>query len=92
MARKDAIAENHDGTVPATEFCKNFGRFRDEATAGGMVKVSSHGRVVGAFISTAELERFETLKHRERQVYRVEDMPEELAELIAKSEYGKPAE
>ena len=78
-------------TVPCSEFARNFGRFREDATAGKIVKVSSHGRVVGAFISAAELEHFETLKRRERQVYGIEDMPEDVFEAIMDAEYGKTA-
>lgn len=40
--------------VPATEFTKNFGRYRDKAFAERVVEVSSNGRPIGAFLSQAE--------------------------------------
>lgn len=92
MATNTARSALGEITVPCSEFSKSFGRFREEAIAGKIVKVSSHGRVVGAYISAAELEHFENLKRRERQVYAIEDMPEELFDAIVNAEYGKTAE
>lgn len=77
--------------VTATEFAKNFGRYRDRATAGAVVKVSSHDRIVGAFLSPEELEHFERLKRRERQVLRIGELPDDVVEAIEKAEYGAGA-
>ena len=91
MKRKPERSAPGETIVPCSEFARSFGRFREHATAGKVVKVSSHGRIVGAFISASELEHFENLKRRERQVYGIEDMPEELFEQIMAAEYGKTA-
>lgn len=75
-------------TVPATEFARNFGRYQDEALGGATVMVTSHGRVVGGFISASEVEHFERLKRREREILRVGALPDDVIEDIAAAEYG----
>lgn len=75
-------------TVPATEFARNFGRYQDQALAGEVVKVTSHGRVVGGYLSAKELEHFERLKRREREVLVVGALPDDVVEDIAAAEYG----
>ncbi len=75
-------------TVPATEFARNFGRYQDQALTGEVVKVTSHGRVVGGYLSAKELERFERLKRRERKVLVVGALPDDVVEDIATAEYG----
>ncbi|WP_373634742.1 type II toxin-antitoxin system prevent-host-death family antitoxin [Yoonia sp. SS1-5] len=50
--------------VPAATFGRNFGRYKDEAIARGVVEVSSNGRPVGAYLSQEEYERFCKLKRR----------------------------
>jgi prevent-host-death family protein len=77
--------------IPASEFARNFGRYQDQAMAGGVVRVSSHGRIVGGFLSPAELDRFERLKRREREVLVVGALPEDVAADIAAAEYGVAA-
>lgn len=79
-------------SVPASEFARNFNRYQDQAVAGDVVQVTSQGRVVGGFISAAELERFQRLKERERQVWRLADLPDDVVEGIANAEYGRIAE
>jgi hypothetical protein len=54
--------------------------------------VTSHGRVVGGFISAAELERFERLKRLERRNYLVGDLPDDIVADIEAAEYGKAPE
>jgi hypothetical protein len=39
--------------VPATEFARNFGRYREEARHEP-VAVQSHGRITGYFVSARE--------------------------------------
>ena len=78
----------HEITVPASEFARNFARYQDEAQSGTTVRVTSHGRVVGAWLSTAELEHFRRLKQQERQVHRVGELPDELLAGIEAGEYG----
>lgn len=76
-------------TVEATRFRRDFGRYQDEAHRE-IVTVTSHGRVIGGFLSAHELEHYQRLKQRERQVFRIEDAPEELVEAIGKAEYLQP--
>lgn len=51
-------------TVDATTFRRDFGRYKDEAYREP-VRVTNHGRVVGGFISSHDLEHFERLKELE---------------------------
>ena len=52
--------------------------------------MTSHDRMIGGFLFVHELEHDQRLKRRERQVFRIEDVPEELTEAIAKAEYLQP--
>ena len=47
--------------VPATEFTRNFGRYREIAQREP-VAVTSHGRATGYFISAVEFEAMQRLK------------------------------
>jgi prevent-host-death family protein len=75
-------------TVPASEFSRNFGRYQDEALAGKTIRVTSHGRMVGAYLSAQELEHFERLKRHERQIHRVGELPDDILDAIETAEYG----
>ncbi len=75
--------------IPASEFARNFGRYRDEAAEVGMLAVTSHGRVIGGYLSAAELARYEALKRRERQSLIVGDLPDEIVKAIREAEYGR---
>ena len=75
-------------TVAASEFSRNFGRYQDEALAGRSIRVTSHGRIVGAFLSPRELEHFERLKRQERQIHIVGELPDDILTAIEKAEYG----
>lgn len=74
--------------VTATEFTKNFGRYKDQALGGEPVWVTNHGRPVGAFISARDAELFERLKRRQRQSLLVGDLTEEDVAAIRDAEYG----
>ncbi|NBC14303.1 MAG: hypothetical protein GVY09_13375 [Gammaproteobacteria bacterium] len=76
-------------TVSATEFARNFGRYQDRAFAGEVVKVTSHGRVVGGYLSEQELRRYERLKRREREVLVVGELPDDVVADIEAAEYGR---
>jgi hypothetical protein len=78
--------------VSATEFARNFARYQDEALAGATIKVTSHGRVVGGYISARDLDHFERLKRREREVLIVGELSDEVVALIEAAEYGVVAE
>jgi hypothetical protein len=74
--------------VPASEFARNFGRYQDEAIRSKVIVVTSHSRVVGGYLSAEELERYERLKAREREVLRVGELDEETVAEISDAEYG----
>jgi hypothetical protein len=74
--------------IPASEFSRNFARYQDQAMATGVVRVSSHGRIVGGFLSPAELDHFERLKQRERKVMVVGSLSAEVVADIEAAEYG----
>ena len=76
-------------TVEATTFTRDFPRLQDEAHRE-IVKVTDHGRLIGAYLSAEDLAHFERLKRRERRVYRASEIPEDLVEAIDKAEYLKP--
>jgi hypothetical protein len=52
-------------TVPASEFTRNFGRYRMQAQRAP-IAVSSHGSITGYFIAPAEYEEFQRYKQRRR--------------------------
>ena len=74
--------------VPATEFARNFARYREEAVAAKVINVTSHGRVIGAFLSASEAAHYEQLKRRERQSLVVGALPDDVVEAIEAAEYG----
>jgi hypothetical protein len=84
------VKEDAMPTVDATTFRRDFGRYQDEAHREP-VKVTSHGRVVGVFMSCYDLEHFERLKRRERQVYVAGEFPDDIVDAIEKAEYLNPA-
>lgn len=62
--------------VPATEFAKNFGRYKELAQREA-VAITSHGRTSGYFISQHEYQEYQRLKLRARRAYHVSELPEE---------------
>jgi hypothetical protein len=83
------MAQSRD--VPATEFSRNFARYRDEAIAEKIIHVTSHGRVIGAYLSASEAAHYEQLKRRERQSLVVGDLPNDIVSAIEAAEYGVEA-
>jgi hypothetical protein len=49
-------------TVPASEFTKNFGRYKMEAQHEA-VPVSSHGQIIGFFVSPHEYQELPAQRH-----------------------------
>lgn len=74
--------------VPATEFSRNFARYREEAIAEKVIHVTSHGRVIGAYLSASEAAHYEQLKRRERQSLIVGELPNDAVSAIEAAEYG----
>jgi hypothetical protein len=75
-------------TVRATEFSRNFARYQDEAIEAKVINVTSHGRVIGGYLSASELARYEAMKRREREVLVVGELDDETLAAIESAEYG----
>ncbi|MDD2724292.1 MAG: type II toxin-antitoxin system Phd/YefM family antitoxin [Methylovulum sp.] len=58
--------------VPATEFVKNFGQYKERAQRE-VIAVTSHGRTSGYFISEQE---YKLLNAQARRAYHVSELPE----------------
>ena len=78
--------------VSATEFARNFTTFREQVQTAGVIEVTAHNRTIGAFLSATELEHYQNMKKREREVIRVSEMDDETMALIMGAEYGKASE
>jgi PHD/YefM family antitoxin component YafN of YafNO toxin-antitoxin module len=61
--------------VPASEFAKHFGRYKDLAQREP-VAITSHGRTTGYFMSEPEYVEYRRLKARARRVYHVSELPD----------------
>jgi hypothetical protein len=70
-------------TVPASEFTRNFGRYKMQAQREP-VAVSSHGQITGYFVSPVEYEEFKRFRESRRSFATVE-LPEEKVETIRTS-------
>jgi PHD/YefM family antitoxin component YafN of YafNO toxin-antitoxin module len=70
-------------TIPASEFTRNFGRYRMRAQREP-VAVSSHGQITGYFVSPDEYEEFK--RYREsRRSFATAELSEERVEAIGSS-------
>jgi len=70
-----------DDTVPASEFTRNFGRYRMHAQRSA-VAVSSHGRITGYFVGPDEYEAFKRFKESHRS-FATAELPEAKVREIA---------
>ena len=70
--------------VPATEFTRNFGQYREIAQREP-VAVTSHGRATGYFVSAVEFEEMQRLKAYARRSRAVADMTKEEIDQMAAS-------
>ena len=86
------MPDGDDIVVPATEFSRHFGRYQDLAHTDQVVKVSSHGRIVGAYLSEKALLDYERLKRREREVLIVGALPDDVVTDIKVAEYDREPE
>ena len=71
-------------TVAATEFSKNFGRYRELAQREA-VAVTSYERVTGYFVSRTEYEELQRLRSMMPKAYAVEELSEATVQAIATS-------
>ena len=70
-------------TVPASEFTRNFGRYRMRAQREA-VAVSSHGQITGYFVGPDEYEEFKRFRDSRRS-FATTELPEEKVEAIRSS-------
>lgn len=73
---------NMADTVPASEFTRNFGRYRMQAQREP-VAVSSHGSITGYFIAPDEYEEFQRYKQRRRSFATAELSDEKLRKIAS---------
>jgi hypothetical protein len=74
--------------VPASAFSRKFGRIREEVYEVGVIEVTAHDRVVGAYISPKELEHFNRLKSREVRALHAREIDDDLLAEIENAQYG----
>ncbi|MCE6074693.1 hypothetical protein FS764_10075 [Agrobacterium vitis] len=74
--------------VPASAFSRQFGKIREEVYDVGVIEVTSHDRVVGAYISPRELEHFKRLKSQEVRVLHASEIDDDLLGKIENAQYG----
>lgn len=74
-------------SVPTTRFARNFGRYQDEAHRDGVIEVTSHGRVVGGYLSAEELARYRRLLKREREVLLAGHLPDDVVAVLEAASY-----
>jgi len=70
-------------TVPASEFTRNFGRYRMRAQREA-VAVSSHGAITGYFVGADEYEEFKRFRESRRS-FATADLAEEKVRAISAS-------
>jgi hypothetical protein len=70
-------------TVPASEFTRNFGRYRMRAQREA-IAVSSHGQITGYFIGPDEYEEFKRFREGRRS-FATAELSEETVETIRSS-------
>jgi hypothetical protein len=70
-------------TVPASEFTRNFGRYRMRAQREA-VAVSSHGQITGYFVGPDEYEEFKRFRESRRS-FATTELTEEKVEAIRTS-------
>ncbi len=81
----------HPRQVPASAFSRQFGKIREDVYELGVIEVTVHDRVVGAYISPKELEHFNRLKSREVRALHASEIDDDLLADIEKAEYGVAA-
>lgn len=69
--------------VPASEFVRNFGRYRMQAQRGA-VAVTSHGAITGYFVAPHDYEEYARMKAARRS-FATAELSEEKVEAIAKA-------
>lgn len=75
-------------TVSASDFARNFGKYQAEAISDGIIRVARHGTIVGGYLSSTELARFNALKRRERKILPVGELDEQTVSDIEAANYA----
>lgn len=75
-------------SVSATQFVRDFARYRDEAAHSDVIVITSHDRVIGGYLSARELEHYRKLKAREREILKVGELHDDILAAIESAEYG----
>jgi hypothetical protein len=83
MPRAAAMEPDMADTIPASEFTRNFGRYRVLAQRE-TVAVSSHGSIAGYFVAPNEYEEFLRYKQHRRS-FTTAELSDERAQAIAGS-------
>lgn len=71
-------------TIPASEFTRNFGRYRMLAQREA-VAVSSHGSITGYFVAPNEYEEFQRFKQHRRS-FATAELPDEKVAAVGASQ------
>ncbi|HEX3664163.1 MAG TPA: hypothetical protein VHU23_02900 [Rhizomicrobium sp.] len=74
-------------SIPASEFTRNFGRYRMRAQREP-VPVSSHGRITGYFVAPDEYEELKRFRES-RHSFATEELPAEKVKAIASARMDK---
>ena len=78
------MPQSDHAAVPATEFARNFGRYRQQAQREP-VAVVAHNRVTGYFVSARDYEEFRRYKALAPAALAVEELDAETLEALAAS-------
>ena len=74
--------------VPATEFTRNFGRYREEAQRGA-VAVKAHDRITGYFVSAHDYEEYQRFKAMMPVAVAAEELDDTTLTALSKSKMDK---
>jgi hypothetical protein len=74
--------------VSATKFSRSFARYQDEAHSVGLIEITSHDRVIGAYLSAKELEHYLLLKKKEREVVLFSEFDDEMLSELENTKWG----
>ena len=70
--------------VPATEFAKHFGRYKEVAQREP-VAITSHGRTTGYFVAEHEYAEYQRLKAMSRSALHVSALSDEAAAALSEA-------
>jgi PHD/YefM family antitoxin component YafN of YafNO toxin-antitoxin module len=68
-------------SVAASEFAKNFGRYKEEVQREP-IAVTSYGRTSGYFLSAHEFAEYQRIKPLARRAYHISELPTDIADAI----------